>query len=46
MPNLRGPLFTIRDAALLHRLIAELRPEEPDSEEQEDPTRPFTEDDE
>ena len=42
MPNLRGPLFTLRDAALLHRLIAELRgpEEEPD---EEDPERPFTE---
>ena len=44
MPNLRGPLFTIRDAALLHRLIAELRPEdEPEPDEELDPTRPFEE---
>jgi len=42
MPNLRGPLFTIRDAALLHRLIAELRPE-PEDEEEPDPGRPFEE---
>ena len=47
MPNLRGPLFTIRDAALLHRLIAELRPEEePEPDEELDPTRPFLEEEE
>ena len=46
-PNLRGPLFTIRDAALLHRLIAELRPEEePEPDEELDPTRPFLEEEE
>jgi hypothetical protein len=44
-PNLRGPLFTIRDAALLHRLIAEVRPgpDEPEPDEELDPTRPFEE---
>ena len=43
MPNLRGPLFTIRDAALLHRLIAELADEVEADEVEEDPTRPFEE---
>jgi hypothetical protein len=51
MPNLRGPLFTLRDAALLHRLIAELGGPEIEDDEtgdypEDDPGRPFLEEEE
>ena len=50
MPNLHSAAFTLRDAALLHRLIAELAVDE-DDEPGNDPnwpdvTRPFTEEEE
>ena len=50
MPNLHSAAFTLRDAALLHRLIAELRVDEEDEPGNDpnwpDVSRPFTEEEE